>query len=138
VTEDDEPVRRLTVGLLRDMGFQTLEAPDADQALSMVAADPSIDLLFSDVYLKGSINGYELATKAKKLRPDLKIAFCSGNAKPPGPDSSIAEAPLLRKPYSPDDLRRTIAAMVARSRNPAPPPPRGSDRPTSGPVSPHP
>jgi len=137
VTEDDEPVRRMTVGLLRDMGFQTLEAADADQALSMVAADPSIDLLFSDVYLKGSINGYELATKAKKLRSDLKIAFCSGNAKPPGPDSSIAEAPLLRKPYSPDDLRRTITTMMARDRKPAPPP-LGSDRATTGPASPSP
>ena len=114
VTEDDEPVRRTTVKLLQEEGFHTVEAANADQALTILGNGSAIDLLFSDVYLKGSINGYELAAKAKEMRPDLKIAFCSGNAARPDSRSSVAEAPLLRKPYSPDDLRRIIAMTVGQ------------------------
>jgi CheY-like chemotaxis protein len=121
VTEDDEPVRRATVKLLQEQGMRTFEAANADEAIAILAGEPAIDLLFSDVHLRGSISGYELAAKAKELRPDLKVAFCSGNASRPDPNSKVAGAPLLRKPYTPDALRRTVAQVLAAGNSGAGP-----------------
>ncbi len=112
VTEDDKPVRYAAATLLRQLGFRVLEAANADQAISILRAKEDIDLLFSDVHMRGSIDGYRLAAKAQELRPGLKVAFCSGNASQPPPDANGVIAPLLRKPYTPGDLKRTVALLL--------------------------
>ena len=116
VTEDDKPVRQATVSLLRELGLRVLEAANADQAIAVLKTDLTVDLLFSDIYLRGSIDGYRLAAKAQEIRPDLKIAFCSGNASQPAPDANGVVAPLLRKPYTPDDVKRMIGLVLQDTR----------------------
>ncbi len=114
VTEDEKEVRRAAVKLLNRLGYRTLEAGDPDRALEIVAEDPSIDLLFSDIVLHGSMDGYQLAARARDLRADLKVVFCSAFAAglEPGSEAPTARAPLLRKPYDPSELARIIARAL--------------------------
>ena len=81
VVEDEEDVRAYTTSILRELGYQVLEASMAPAALRMLRGHPDVKLLFTDVGLPGGMNGRQLADAARKLRPDLKILFTTGYAR---------------------------------------------------------
>jgi signal transduction histidine kinase/DNA-binding response OmpR family regulator len=79
--EDDPDVRRQTIGALRELGYQVLEASNGKEALEILAAQPHVDLLFTDVGLPGGMNGRQLSEAALKLRRKLKVLFTTGYAR---------------------------------------------------------
>jgi CheY-like chemotaxis protein len=81
VVEDDDDVRDYTTGILRELGYKVLEAPNAAIAPHIVSGGSRIDLLFTDVGLPGGINGKRLADAARQRRPDLRVLFTSGYAR---------------------------------------------------------
>ncbi len=101
VVEDDPDVRAHSANLLRELGYDVLEAEDGAAALSILQAGPAIDLLFTDVGLPG-MNGRELAERARRLRPHLKVLFTSGYAQEALVHGGRLDAgvELLAKPFS--------------------------------------
>ena len=81
VVEDDPDVRAFSTEILRELGYDILEAADGDTALSLLATEPRIELLFTDVGLPGAFNGRQLADEARKRRADLKVLFTTGYAR---------------------------------------------------------
>ncbi|NWA02181.1 response regulator [Pseudomonas gingeri] len=109
VVEDDTIVRMLIVDVLEELEFNVLEASSSDLALAFINdISRSIDLLMTDVGLPG-MDGRELATAARKVRPGLPILFASGYAE------SIEIPPdmhLIGKPFSIDQLRNKIKSII--------------------------
>jgi len=81
VVEDTDDVRTNSVEMLRELGYGTLEAADGQTALRLLIAEPKVRLLFTDVGLPGGMNGRELATEARRIRPDLLVLFTTGYAR---------------------------------------------------------
>jgi PAS domain S-box-containing protein len=117
VVEDERAVRTLVVEILRELGYEALEADSARSALHPLEADGRIDLLLTDVGLPG-INGRQLAEMAREHRPNLPVLFITGYAQGaaardgflgPGMD-------LIAKPFALDELGARIRAMIARAR----------------------
>ena len=112
---DDEPeLLTLAVTHLQSLGYQTLEANNGVQALTMLKTHAEIDLLFSDIVMPGGINGLQLAQQAAQLRPEIKILLTSGHA---GNTMSLnkikyIDAKLLPKPYTKLELGLNIAALL--------------------------
>jgi PAS domain S-box-containing protein len=79
VVEDDDTVRQLVVDVLREWGYQQLEASDARTAIPILHSKRRIDLLVTDVGLP-YVNGRQLAEMARETRPDLKVLFVTGYA----------------------------------------------------------
>lgn len=78
IVEDDPGLQLVIVELFTTMGYETMTASDASQALAILKAEDGIDLLFSDVVMPGGMNGVDLATEARKSYPGLKILLASG------------------------------------------------------------
>ena len=55
-----------------------LEAPDAMEAVRLLADRGGIDLLFTDVGLPGGVDGRALADAAQNINPALKVLFTTG------------------------------------------------------------
>jgi len=115
VVEDEEAVRGFTVEMLRELGYGVLEAANGHAALRLIDANPTIQLLFTDVGLPGGINGRELADAALKRRPDLKVLFTSGytrNAIVHGGrlDAGVA---LIGKPFTYAALAEKISQVLS-------------------------
>ncbi len=110
IVEDDEAVREVAVGFVEMLGYRVLQAADAPAALSALDADPDIALLFTDVVLRGEVNGTELARQAIGRHPGLKVLFTSGYAPNAMPRNSGLDKPieLLGKPYRIGDLARML------------------------------
>jgi PAS domain S-box-containing protein len=80
VVEDDPDVRTYTTEVLRELGYQVFEAHEGDTALALLASEPNIKLLFTDIGLPGPYNGRLLADEALKRRNDIKVLFTTGYA----------------------------------------------------------
>ncbi len=79
VAEDDPFVRAYAVSCLSSLGYQVMAAANGEDALLKLSEDAPVDLLFTDVVMPG-IDGWELADRARRLRPGLKVLLTSGYA----------------------------------------------------------
>ena len=112
---DDEPeLLNLTEQYLRDLGYRTCTATNADQALQRLRETPDIDLLFSDVVMPGDMDGYQLALQASSEYPRLKILLTSGFTARTVSENGLAHfsANLLHKPYRKSELARHIRQVL--------------------------
>jgi signal transduction histidine kinase/CheY-like chemotaxis protein len=114
VVEDDHLVRTFVVSQIQSLGYITLSAVNADEALVVINSAQTIDLLFTDMIMPGSMNGRQLADEALQRRPSLKVLFTSGYTE----DTVIhygrldAGVLLLAKPYRKADLARMIRSAL--------------------------
>ncbi|MEY9592781.1 PAS domain S-box-containing protein [Bradyrhizobium yuanmingense] len=115
VVEDDRLVRDYVLAQLHSLGYVTLQAANAAEALAIVAAGKPFDLLFTDVIMPGKMNGRQLADELMKTRPDLKVVYTSGYT-----ENAIihhgrldAGVVLLAKPYRKSDLARIIRKALS-------------------------
>src|SRR3546814_6125781 len=81
--EDDTLVRSAIAEALRDAGFRVMEAASADEALAYLEAAERVDLVFSDIQMPGSLDGFGLARRLRGRHPELPIILTSGNAARP-------------------------------------------------------
>ena len=116
VVEDDALVRNYVITQIRSLGYRTLSAANACEALRLIQADPAINLLFTDVIMPGSMNGRMLGEEALQMRTGLKLLYTSGYT-----ENAIVHhgrldpgVLLLAKPYRKADLARMIRlALIA-------------------------
>ena len=109
VVEDDEALREITLGLIESLGYTAIGAATAGEALSLLASEPSVALVLSDVTLPGGASGHDIARWLGTHRPDIRILLTSG--KSPG-DSPDVEAAILAKPYSRRQLAEALRARL--------------------------
>jgi len=110
VVEDDTMVRRYVMTQIESLGYTTLEAANASEALRIVDEATAIDLLFTDVIMPGGMNGRQLVEEALRRRPNLKTLYTSGYTENAivhhgRLDSGVR---LLVKPYRKAELARMI------------------------------
>jgi PAS domain S-box-containing protein len=109
VVEDDAAIRALVRRTLAQAGYRVLDASTADQALAVAVAP---DVLVTDVILPGR-NGWELATALATRRPGLRVLFMSGYAAHHSGEPLVpADAPLLAKPFAPEELLRRVREVL--------------------------
>ena len=115
VVEDDPFVRGYAVGTLESLGYQVTTAVNGQEALDKLARDTKFDVLFSDVVMPGGISGRDLAERAHKMQPDMKVLLTSGYAL----DVLAARGPLneklmiLNKPYRKAELAVRLREILA-------------------------
>jgi len=110
IVEDDSLVRRYVMTQIESLGYTTLEAANASDALQIVDTAPSVDLLFTDVIMPGVMNGRQLVDEALKRCPSLKTLYTSGYTENAivhhgRLDSGVL---LLAKPYRKSELARML------------------------------
>jgi CheY-like chemotaxis protein len=115
VVEDDKLVRDYVLTQLHSLGYVTLDAANAAEALAIVEAGNEFDLLFTDVIMPGAMNGRQLATELQKAKPGLKVLFTSGYTENAiihygRLDTGIL---LLAKPYRKSDMAAMIRKALA-------------------------
>ncbi len=112
--EDERAVRALGVRILRQLGYRVFEAQEPEDALLILEKYPEeINLLITDVIMP-RINGVELAEKARKIRPELKVLFISGYPMEQINNHGILklEENLLEKPFSARSLAQKVRKIL--------------------------
>jgi DNA-binding NtrC family response regulator len=113
---EDEPLLLIVVAeTLRDAGYDVLEAANGEAALALLADNPDIDLLMTDIRMPG-INGYQLAQRSMDLRPNMRILLMTGYAQEPMPGQMASLGiPILYKPFDFDKLPELANNLLSQS-----------------------
>jgi PAS domain S-box-containing protein len=113
VVEDDALVRNYVVGQVGGLGYRTLVAANAEEALAILGSN-DVDLLFTDVIMPGPMNGPDLVRQARHDRPGLRVLYTSGYAENAIVHNGQLDAGvlLLPKPYSRAGLARMLRAAL--------------------------
>lgn len=126
--EDDHDVRHYVTIQLEGLGYKVIPTANAAEALAITAEGRPFDLLFTDIVMAGGMNGRELAEQMVAARPSLRVLFTSGYAYDSlhAQGRATMGAPLLRKPYRKAELarmlRRCLDTAVDSAGDPIPTP----------------
>ena len=107
VVDDEDLVRASTVHMLRELGYDVLEASSAEHALAIMKTDPDIDILVTDHLMPGT-TGTDLIEQARALKPEIRALLISGYAENTGISPGL---PRLTKPFRQVDLARSLATL---------------------------
>ncbi len=113
IVEDQEQLRALTHDVLRDLGYDVVQASSAGEALIALGEMPDVALLFTDIVMPDQ-SGEELARLARASMPDLKLLYTSGYTQAAGVDAATLDpkAELLKKPYTVEQLAHAIRRAI--------------------------
>jgi PAS domain S-box-containing protein len=122
VVEDNDDVRSYSVGALRELGYDVMEAADGWSALEVLDRQAGIRLLFSDIGLPRGMDGWALAHQAVGRRTSLKVLLTTGYAQRGGDTAQSSDdgVHLLAKPFTFSDLAASIRRVL--DGQPLPPP----------------
>jgi two-component system, cell cycle sensor histidine kinase and response regulator CckA len=122
VVEDQRQVRELACAILKEFGYQILEASDCEEALRLVEAHAGpLHLLLTDVVMPG-ISGPELATRLTAVR-SLPVLFMSGYSDRMEACQD-AETAYIQKPFTAIALLRKVREVLGEREHRVPQVPR--------------
>jgi DNA-binding NtrC family response regulator len=115
VVEDDVLVRMPIAQYLRDCGYKVIEAVSADEAMAVLLhRETVVDVVFSDIEMPGSLDGFGLASWIRKHRPGLDVILAGTVSRAVDSAKELCEASSVPKPYEAqavhDHIRRLLAA----------------------------
>jgi CheY-like chemotaxis protein len=116
---EDETLLRMLAGdiLTEEAGYRVIEAVEADEALILLESRHDVRLVFTDVNMPGSLNGFALARLVDMRFPGIKVIVTSGLARPGVGDLSKG-ARFLPKPYAPSALITMVQEMLGDTERP--------------------
>ena len=114
IVDDNAAFRDMTEMALSSLGYTVTTCSSSEVALHAAATTPELQLLITDVVMT-KMNGVELAAEIHRIRPEMKVLFCSGY-----PAATLARQGLdltggdfLMKPASLASLASKVAALMA-------------------------
>ena len=114
VVEDDPRVLTATIGALEEIGHRAIACDDPLAAPGLLAANPTIGLIISDVLMPRQ-TGPEMIAALSPLYPHIAVLFVTGFAG----EVNVAQFgghDVLRKPFTLNGLERAVVAAMAAER----------------------
>jgi two-component system CheB/CheR fusion protein len=129
LVEDEDAVRKLARQILEASGYMLLDARNGREGLALCEAhEGPIDLLVTDVVMP-ELGGRELAERALKLRPGMKVMFMSGHTQDVVLKEGVQRGTaFLQKPFTPVGLAQKVRETLDSDAKPAGSRSRGSLR----------
>src|ERR1700687_5953767 len=118
VVDDEEDIRDLISGILRDEGYETRMAGDCDAALAS-ARGRRPQLLVLDIWLQGSrLDGIQVLDTIKREQPDLPVVMISGHGTIETAVASIKKGAydFIEKPFKADRLIHVAGRALEAAR----------------------
>jgi two-component system, response regulator PdtaR len=109
IVEDQPFVGLVASDILRESGFETFHAYDADDAAALLKDHPEIEVVVTEAELPGEMTGVELCRRVSRERPNVQLVLTSAG---PEPRDVPQGASVLRKPYASGELRTLVAAKA--------------------------
>ena len=114
VAEDDPSLQIVVEDVIKSLNYSVTMVEDGDAALEVLAKGGECDLLLTDIVMPGGLGGFDLARRARALRPTMPIIYMSGYAGLTENDMGEVVAPRIRKPCQPEELAAALASELRK------------------------
>jgi DNA-binding NtrC family response regulator len=117
LVEGDDQVRVLAESYLEEQGHDVLSAGTAAGALALLEKSPNVDVLFTNIDLKGKVAaGIELAQDALQRKSNLKVLYTTERDLTDGMKARfVKSSAFLVKPYTVEQLLTTLSVHFSFS-----------------------
>ncbi|MCJ2086015.1 response regulator [Methylobacterium sp. E-005] len=120
VVDDDGFIRMDAMDILAEAGFRTFEARDGDTAMALLGREhAAIVLLFTDVQMPGSRDGFAVARETASRWPHIAIVVASGQVQPE-PGDMPEGARFIGKPFTADMVHDHLREILPDGQKPEP------------------
>jgi DNA-binding NtrC family response regulator len=108
VVESESIIRIEAVDLVKDAGYEVIDASDADSALVILHSRNDIRAVFTNIRMPGSLNGMELAHFVRKRWPHIRLMVTSS---PRQWEDFPANWRYIQKPYAPEQVTTALRSL---------------------------
>jgi CheY-like chemotaxis protein len=116
LVDDSGELREIIALLLRDRGYNVIEASSGSAALGALDANPAIDLLIADFAMPG-MSGIELLERARAKRPQIRALFITGYVDRTWPGGKFVDEVVVKKPFTTDQLATAVRKALGQSED---------------------
>ncbi len=115
LVEDEPIVLEFLADNIRSFGYDVIEAPDAESALSMLQEGKAVDLVVTDMNLPG-MSGIELLGEVKRACPAVPVILMTGHCSIESfiQTKSRGVFAYINKPVEAEELERIIAMALTQ------------------------
>jgi signal transduction histidine kinase/CheY-like chemotaxis protein len=111
VIDDDDTVRQLLEEMLGEQGHDVTAVSEGPAGIARVEAE-AFDLVLLDYAMPG-MSGAQVAEALRAVRPGQPLLFITGYAETARIEAAAGDAPVLRKPFRPEELSTAIERAIA-------------------------
>jgi two-component system NtrC family sensor kinase len=119
VVEDSPEVAEVASAYFQQLGYVVKQVANARDALQLLANDPKIDLVFSDILMAGGMNGLELGHAIRRLYPAMPVLLTTGYSDS-ARDAVQQGFVVLQKPFDLAGLEQALGEARKWKIEPAP------------------
>ena len=113
LVDDEQPVRGYVSAVLRQGGFEVVEAADGTDALAMVQRmHGTVDVLVTDIKMP-HMTGIELVRAVKNEYPGIPVVYISGESLREELHNPRTRVAFLQKPFGPGAILSAIRTVIA-------------------------
>ena len=121
VIEDDPPIQIVVEDALTDGGFEPAIAPSGEEAVTLLKGNKNkYRALITDINLRGRIDGWEVAKRAREIHPEFPILYITAAHADQWPSHGVPNSILLTKPFAPAQLVTAVSQLLNTSPPTAP------------------
>jgi CheY-like chemotaxis protein len=113
VVEDDAPVQIIVEDALTDGGFEPAIAASGEEAVTLLkGVKGKYRALVTDIQLRGVMDGWEVAKRAREIDPEFPIVYITGGNAAEWPSRGVPNSILLSKPFAPSQLVTAVSQLL--------------------------
>lgn len=113
VVEDEYPLQGLVEEALREGGFDTAILSSGEEALTLFRGKVApYRALVTDVNLKGSLSGWEVAKQIREMAAGFPAIYMTGASADQWTSHGVPDSILLQKPFAPAQLVTAVSQLL--------------------------
>ena len=113
VVEDDHAIQSVVEEALTDGGFEPAIAASGEEAITLLKGGlTKYRALVTDINLRGSMEGWEVARQAREIDPEFPIVYMTGLSAEEYGSKGVPNSILLNKPFAPAQLVTAVSQLL--------------------------
>jgi CheY-like chemotaxis protein len=113
---EDEFIIRFSLGeILSDAGFAAVVVADGQAAIAALEdGSLEVDAVLTDIRMPGRPDGWEVARRARQLRPSMPVIYMTGDSAVQRSGNDVPGSVLLQKPFTDTQLISVLGDLLYR------------------------
>ena len=113
VVEDDHAIQSVVEEALTDGGFEPAIAASGEEAVTLLKGGlTKYRALVTDINLRGTMGGWEVAKRAREIDPEFPIIYMTGASADEYASHGVPNSILLTKPFAPAQLVTAVSQLL--------------------------
>ena len=113
VVEDDHAIQSVVEEALTDGGFEPAIAASGEEAVTLLKGGlTKYRALVTDINLRGTMGGWEVAKVAREIDPEFPIIYMTGASADQYASHGVPNSILLTKPFAPAQLVTAVSQLL--------------------------